>query len=72
MVDGNLGRDCHPPDALPHGMPLGSLDEQITLAGVIVGRGNSERVEIATLYVSLNAVAIQMAAKKVAQWPRIE
>src|SRR5271166_2395141 len=67
VVDRNLGRKGHPAAAVPHRVALHSLNKEITLAGVIVGRGNGEGIEISALDVVLDPVAIEVCAEKVPQ-----
>src|SRR5689334_17905065 len=40
MIDGNFGRKGNPAASVPHRVPFLSLQEQVTLAGVIVCRGD--------------------------------
>ena len=71
MVDGDLCRNRHQPDSIPHWMALLPLNEQVAFPGAIVGGGNSQRVEVPALDVVADSIAIQVCVEKVLQRSRV-
>ncbi len=67
VVGGDLRRQRHPPAAIPHGMALHSLNEQVALARVVIGRRNGERVKMSALDVFLDPVAVEMGCGETAE-----
>src|SRR5271166_5805928 len=67
VVDGDLGRNGHQPDAFPYRVSLRSLNEEIAFSGIVVGGGNSQGVEMATLNVVLYLIARKMLSEKTAK-----
>ena len=72
VVGRDLGRQRDPPATVPHGMALHSLNEEVALARVVVGRRDGQRVEMSALDVLLDSVAVEMRVKKVPQRGRIQ
>src|SRR5271165_5154709 len=64
VVDRDLRRHRRQPDPLPHRMALLSLDEEIASSRVVVGRGDGESVEVPTLDVFLDPVAVEVPIEK--------
>jgi len=63
MIDRNLGGKCHPPASVPHRVAFPSLNEKIALPRVIVGGGNGESVEMPTLDIVLDSIAIEVSVE---------
>src|SRR5208283_2900301 len=72
VVGGDLGSQRHPPAPVPHGVALHSLNEEVTLAGVVVRSGNSQRVEMTALDVLLDTFAVEMCVEKLPQGSSVE
>src|ERR1017187_3930378 len=64
VVDRDLRGNRHQPDPLPHGMALPALNEEIAFSRAVVGRGNSESVEVPALDVFLDPVAVEVPTEK--------
>ena len=67
VINRNLGRHGDAPGSIPRGMAFHSLNEEIAFTGVIVGRGNSQCVEVATPDIVLDSVARDVSLKIVPQ-----
>ena len=67
MIDRNLGRERHSPASIPHRVTSLALNEEIAFPGVVVRRGNRERVEVSASDVVLDSVAIEVFLEEVPQ-----
>ncbi len=72
VIHRDFGRQSYTAAAIPHRMALLTLDEQITLARVVIGRRNCQRVEIAAPDVFLNAGGVEVFLQEVPQRRRVE
>ena len=60
MIDGDLRSKRHSPASVPHRVTFSALNEEVTLPGVVVRRGDCEGVDIPTLDIVLDALAMEM------------
>src|SRR5271166_257255 len=72
MIDCDLGRQSHPPAAVPHGVPFCALNEQIAFSGVVVCRRNGQGIKMPAFNVFLDTVAVEMGMEEVPQRSSIQ
>src|SRR5664279_2064954 len=71
VFGGNFCRECHSPASVPHGVAFHSLNEEVTFPRAIVGRRNSTCVEMPTLDIVGDSVAIYVCVEEASQRGRI-
>ena len=60
MIDGDPCSKRHSPASVPHRVAFSALNKEVTLPGVVVRRGDCEGVDIPTLDIVLDALAMEM------------